>query len=255
MKCSVCGESAKSLASLHRHISTKHKLSQSDYYHQFSPRYDLHTGDLIVYKDRNQYFSTDFNDRESFLDWLADHYKEEKTKEYCITKIRERMTRKTISALPSQVSLKSIMLPSINGFEKIYGNIESFVKGMGLCEVDLKYDYLMEPVFKGGVMEICIDTREQDPLPVRGKIQKLSVGDYVPNKDFYADVYIDRKSLPDLVGTLTSGYDMVVREIERAKEMEFYLVFLVEDLFSSALNYSGKFTKWLNGSHIMHQSM
>ena len=163
------------------------------------------------------------------------------------------MTRKTISALPSQVSLKSIMLPSINGFEKIYGNIESFVKGMGLCEVDLKYDYLMEPVFKGGVMEICIDTREQDPLPVRGKIQKLSVGDYVPNKDFYADVYIDRKSLPDLVGTLTSGYDRVVREIERAKEMEFYLVFLVEDLFSSALNYSGKFTKRVNGAHIMHQ--
>ncbi len=243
----------KSLTALHSHLSKIHNCSQQEFYHSFFPRYDLYTKDLIKYKDYKQYHSSDFNDRESFADWLADNYKEERTKEYCLQKLRERMTRKLITRLPSHVSLKSILLPSIHGFNRMYGGLEKFVQAMSLSNIQLQFDYLTEPKLHSGEMKIFQDTREQMPLSfTNSSIMKLTVGDYTPDGEFYSDVYVDRKSLADLAGTLSAGRERLEKEIQRAKDLGFYLVFVIEDLYSEALNYSTNtsFSKKLNGQHL-----
>lgn len=255
MTCKVCNKECSSLSTLHRHLTKEHSLSQSDYYHSYNPRYDLQSRDLIDYKDYNQYHQSDFNGRESFADWLADNYKDEKTKEYCLCKIKERMTKKTVTTLPSHVELKSLMLPSCHGFERIYGSMENFSKAMKLAGVDLRFDYTSIPELHSGHMKIYIDSREQAPLPfLFSEKMKLSVGDYVPDEHFYSDVYVDRKSLPDLAGTLSAGRDRVEREIQRAADLGFYVIFVVEDLYSNVMNYSSanSFSKKLTGAHLLH---
>lgn len=257
MICHLCQKQFNSLSGLHGHVNKTHKTSQADYYHEFAPRYDLHTGDLISYKDYKHYHESDFNDRESFSDWLADHYKEESTKEYVLAKIKERMTRKMITQLPSHFSLKSLFLPSCHGFERMYGGMDKFVAAMRVAGVELSYQYAQTPILREGPMKIFCDTREQKMLSFgcEAEIMKLSVGDYVPGGEFYSDVYVDRKSLPDLAGTMSAGRERVEREIQRAKDLNFYLVFVIEDLYSNILHYSANtsFCRKLNGAHILHE--
>lgn len=256
MICKICQKETSSLKSLHLHLSKAHSLSQEDYYHSYYPRYDLGSGELIWYKNHSHYHQTDFNTRSSFSKWLSEHYSNPKTEEYCVCKVKERMTKKMVTTLPSHFELKSLFLPSCYGFEKIYGSLEKFQKAMDLNSVHLKFSYTDEPVFNDGLMEICIDTREQAPLYFENsKKLKLSVGDYTPTGDFYSDLYVDRKSLVDLAGTLSSGKDRVEREIKLAKDLGFYIVFVIEDSYESIRNYSSSnsFAKRLNGDHILHE--
>jgi ERCC4-type nuclease len=144
-----------------------------------------------------------------------------------------------ITVLPSHVALKSLLLPSIHGFEKMYGSLEVFEKAMVVADIKRRFNYSEQPILNNGEITVFVDSREQLPLHFKNsKPLKLSVGDYAPNKEFYSDVYVDRKSLNDLAGTLTSGRERVEREIERAKSLGFYLVFVVEDLYSNTLNYT-----------------
>jgi len=257
MICNLCSKEFSSLSGLHTHLSRTHKVSQKEFYYSFFPRYDLQSGDLIDYKDYKQYHEADFNSRESFSDWLAEHYKEDATKEYCFAKLKERMARKNISEIPCHCALKSLMLPSIYGFERMYGSLEAFEAAIKQAGFKLKFDYSLERILEPGPMKIFMDSREQRPLGFQGVTDKmkLSVGDYVPDKPFYSDVYIDRKSLPDLAGTLVSGRERVEREIQRALDLNFYLIFVIEDSYANTLGYSSdtSFSRKLNGQHIMHE--
>lgn len=256
MLCKLCQKDFKSLSGLHTHLSKSHRCSQSEYHHLFFPRYDLNTKELIHYKDHKHYYNADFNSRESFSEWLANNYKETATKEYCIQKVRERMTRKLITTLPSHVCLKSLLLPSIHGFERLYGTMQQFTESMSREKINLPFDYLTTPVLTDGPMKIFQDTREQRPLEfANSTTMKLSVGDYTPDKEFYSDVYVDRKSLADLAGTLTAGRERVEKEIKLAQDLGFYLVFVVEDAYSEALFYSANnsFSRKLTGAHIFHE--
>ncbi len=257
MVCQVCKKECKSLTGLHGHFSKAHKLSVSDYYHSFYPRYDLNDKELIDYKTYKQYFESDFNSRDSFVDWLADHYKDDTTKEYCIQKIKERMTRKCITTLPGQVELKSLMLPSISGFEKIYGNLDQFIQALKLEGVKLKFDYNTVLQYTNtDTLRVFVDTREQRPLNLNcpAEKMKLSCGDYCPNNEFYSDVFIERKDLSDLAGTLAGGLERFEKEIVRAKDLGFYLVVLAECLYSDALHYTANtsFSRKMNGPHLFH---
>lgn len=86
-------------------------------------------------------------------------------------------------------------------------------------------------------MKIIYDTREQKPLPfeVKGPItevrrEKLDVGDYaVEFEDGYRpNICYERKSFPDLYGTLAKGYKRFRREIDRAHESQTRLYVIVE---------------------------
>ena len=91
-------------------------------------------------------------------------------------------------------------------------------------------------------MIIWIDTREQQPLDfsefdiiTEVKLSKLDVGDYsIQMKNgFIPSVRFERKSVPDLFGTLSSGYDKFKEEINRAKEFNLELILLIEDSLSN----------------------
>ena len=92
-------------------------------------------------------------------------------------------------------------------------------------------------------MIILIDTREQRELefnhPYIDSIErvKLDFGDYaVRFKDgFIPPVYIERKSLGDLFGTMTSGYARFKKELQRAQEAKATLKLMIEANFSEVL--------------------
>lgn len=258
MTCQFCKEEFKSLGGLHGHVKKKHGCDQKEYYHMFFPRYDLHTSELINYKTFQQYHETDFNSRESFAQWLSENRDDPKVKEYAIQKLKERMTKKMVTTLPSQVELKSIFLPSISGFEKIYGNLDKFIKEMALRNIRLKFDYSLTPnELRDTPYKIYMDTREQRPLHFDQEVvkMKLSCGDYTCSEPYFANVFIERKSLMDLAGTLGHGRDRFQEEIQRAKDLGFYLIVVVEDSHTNAMHYSpsNAFSKKMTGAHIFHE--
>ncbi len=85
-------------------------------------------------------------------------------------------------------------------------------------------------------IKILIDTREQLPLEFKHKFVssvstgKLNVGDYAAEfiNGYRPPVVFERKSLGDLYGTLSAGYERFKCEIERAKEAGTQIIIIVE---------------------------
>lgn len=93
-------------------------------------------------------------------------------------------------------------------------------------------------------MKIIIDSREQLPLVFKHKSIKdtvkkgLVVGDYgaIFEDGFEPPMYFERKSIADLYGTLSQGYDRFKREFERAKEKNLQLIIIVEKNLTNVLD-------------------
>lgn len=84
-------------------------------------------------------------------------------------------------------------------------------------------------------MKIIIDTREQKPLVFNHKsittveVKGLSVGDYgAMSSEYQHPIVFERKSINDLYGTLSQGYERFKCEIERAKEQNTKIIIIVE---------------------------
>lgn len=70
-------------------------------------------------------------------------------------------------------------------------------------------------------LQIVIDTREQtpwafDPSKVSTKIGTIKTGDYAIEGDSFFG--IERKSLDDFLGTVSTGWERFLREIERMNQ-------------------------------------
>ena len=81
------------------------------------------------------------------------------------------------------------------------------------------------------MLDITIDTREQTPFHfgegiARTRIGTLRTGDYACTGD--RGFAVERKSLDDFLGTISSGWDRFQREIFRAKTAGFALPIVVE---------------------------
>lgn len=108
-------------------------------------------------------------------------------------------------------------------------------------------------------MIILQDTREQRPLdfdhPYIAKIQqqKLLVGDYMVefSDGFIPPFSIERKSMGDLVGSLSKGYKRFKKEILRAKENNIQLVILIEASMTKVLK--GIEESYRSGDEILQQ--
>lgn len=256
MICEICKKEFTSLGGLHKHISSIHKLQQEDYYHSYFPRYDKYDNSLINYKSYEKYFQSDFNSRNSFAAWIKENIKSNEVKEYCLLKLKERLSEK--GKLPSQVELKSLFLPTISGFDQIFGGIDKFLEFINTLGYKPKFDYTAVPIERNlGKCKIYQDTREQRPLLFQCDIEvmKLSVGDYTCAAPYYSDVYIERKSLNDLAGTLGKDNERFRKEIERANELGFYIVVVIEDLYSNTIEFTSRknFGSRINGQHILHE--
>lgn len=253
MICQLCQSEFKSLTALHTHLTKIHKQTQGEYYHFFHPRYDLYDGERLLYKTYKDYFKKDFNLKGNLLKWAAEGCEKEEVKNYCLDLFIDRAREKGLVKFPSQVEFKSLFLPSLIGYAKLFGSVETFAMKTGLRN-DFSY---VVPAARGGEIEIWQDTREQCPLPfdIKPRVVKLSAGDYGTTGEFYSDVFIERKSLMDLAGTLSAGVVRFEKELERAVDLGFYIVVMVECPFVEALEYSpsNSFAKKMTGAHLFHE--
>jgi len=236
--CKICNYGFASERALHSHISKDEKLLICEYYHKYYPRRDLYDGKFIEFKNKEFYFKNDFNSRRNFSSW-ARKSKPEDVLKYSEKKLLERIKDKGLKFAPCHVELRSLMLPSINGWDTLCG----INKYLNFCSENgcvSRFDYF--DVLNGGtkVKKIYADSREKLPwqFGVEMEIKKIQCGDYMIDD---SNLAIERKSLQDIVGTLSvNNYDRFFREVERAKKNGIYLVVLCESSLSSVMNYVPK---------------
>ena len=91
------------------------------------------------------------------------------------------------------------------------------------------------------MLRITIDTREQQPWSFPPEVATtargtLSAGDYCITGD--DQFVIERKSLDDLVGTLSTGWERFLRELDRMEVMGSYpMIVIVEGTWMQILGH------------------
>jgi ERCC4-type nuclease len=242
-----------SVAALHRHIKKEHGFSPKDYYPLFYERRDLFDNELIEFRDIKQYFVTDFNCKGNLLEWIKSGSPE--VLNYTLEILKKRAEEKKTNLIPSHVELKSLFAPNLSDYLNLFGGESNFSSRLSDSGLKMKLG-VEKPELKLGELKISIDTREQSPLPFKNcQVQKLIVGDYMPSDEFFSNLACERKSLYDLAGTLTKGYDRFEREIRRAKDLGIYLVVVTESSFVDAYDFSPKnsFSQRIGGPFLFNK--
>jgi len=250
VSCKVCEKDFENDSSLHRHLRA-HDMRMAEYYQTHFPRHDLHTGEIIKFKNKCQYLSSDFNSRIHLKHWLKNQ--EPKTaKKYCYQILKDRKEKKGLSYSPTQVELRTIMSPPIQYFELVFKDYYKYCsKELGLKN---KYQKISEGAFSK-IKEydfedpyIYVDTREQMPLKFDNgndfvktgiQVKTLPFGDYCFfDNEYTENCYIERKSIKDLIGTLSGGLERFKKEIKRAEEQKGSLIVLVERNINECLAFN-----------------
>lgn len=251
IKCAVCNEEFTNDKSLHAHLK-KHELYQAEYYCKYYPRYSLFYKKQIPYKNKKEYFKTEFLDAQEFLLWEKNE-KQEIVKQKILEMLQARIKEKEYQYAPFLNELISLNLPSINIYKKYFGSYNSACQAIGL-----------EPLFNKNIpkdfndvdlsdIEMIVDTREQDPLEFKNsKIEKLFVGDYLLNKKEYSYTFVDRKAESDFLGTMTSGLSRFEREIEKAVGLDGYLFVVIESNISKIKYNHKKFHRKTSLEYVFH---
>jgi len=239
VKCKICHKSFEEDKNLHSHLKS-HKITVSDYYHTHFPRKDLLSGELIIFKNKEQYFESDFNSKINFKRW-AKNSDPLIVGDYCKSLLLKRKNKKKSIYPFSQVELKSSGIPSINFLETIIGDYYKFCEDNGFEKKFLNVNNLQIENNIPSDLFIYVDTREQKPIDfsMQTQVKKLDFGDYcLSDLDVSGKTFIERKSLKDFIGTLVAGYDRFCREIERAAENESVIVVVVENDLSTCLKFN-----------------
>jgi len=238
--CKICEKEFKDHGGLHRHLKA-HDLRVAEYYQQQHPRHDLYNGDLIKFKNKDQYFSTDFNSRTNLKMWLK-NVPEDEAKAYCIKTLKARKAAKNLVYAPTQVELRTLMFPPIHYYNMIFDDYYKVCEKVGLKNKHQTFTELITgAVYSKDDYKIYVDTREQLPLefdwPTEPKA--LKAGDYaLSDPEVTCNCHIERKSLSDFISTLSvKNFDRFEREIQRAEKENIYLIVLVEDTLNNALSF------------------
>lgn len=203
------------------------------------PRYDLYTGDILPYKSKEFYFNSLYSTRTN----LINHFKTLSHDEIIeITKniLKSRKVLKNLVYAPSTVELKSIIAPSILLLEHYGIDYNKICKEIGLIT---KYEYNKVNIKNVKLInKIIVDTREQTPLdlPKFVHIEKLclKVGDYCSSQDITDKLVIERKSLSDLLGTISKGLERFCKELIRGEEKNTNILIVVESKFAQAISFN-----------------
>lgn len=231
MFCKIC-----QLEVDNKHFFRTHKLSLSEYILKHEPRQDLLTGEPLPYKgDYDRYLDTDFLNRNNLKKWLSGKSLAAQ-QEYCFALLKKRVERKKLKYLPTHIELKSVLCPASVYFDDIFKD-EGGYSGLA-AKLGVEKRFQERVYFNDKALEntILIDSREQKPvkLSIPSKVVGLSFGDYA--LEGKQKVVVERKSLSDFVGTLSSrNLERFERELVRAAEANSYIVVLVEEQLSRSL--------------------
>ena len=206
-KCKRCERSFETEKEFHYHFR-EHGMRITEYYQTEFPRYDLYNGEIIKFKSKEFYFNNDFNNKNHLRWWIMKQKKDDAI-EWCKGALARRRLVKNQKYTPSQVELRSIMVPAGNYLNDLFGNYYDLCEELGyknkyyLPEVKVCEDDLPKDKF------IVIDTRERKPLKFKDYTtisKKVDVGDYVLIDDKYSsNCSIERKSLADFYSTMSQG--------------------------------------------------
>lgn len=252
------------LEDLHIYIR-RFKISREKYYHEYHPRRDPITNDLIPFKDYEQYFSQDFTNKLTLKKWL----KQNPTEGWKWAKgwLMNRKAAKRLIYAPSQVELKTCTCPSIPYYESLGVN-EGGYYGV-TTTIGFTPRYTTEPLIFNSFAAnavVITDTREQDAIKLScaSRVDTLNVGDYALASPHDVGIRIERKSLSDFCGTLTTrpiidpktkkptGQTPLKRfdaELARAQAAGLYVIMMVESSIDDAqrFNYLPQ-TQWVKAS-------
>ena len=239
-KCLIDGQEFETREMLHNYIARRLKVKLEDYYPQYVPRYDLLTHEPIKFKNFDFYFHSLFNSRVNLVQYFKKYPGDIGSLKECLAL---RKTAKNLRFAPSTVEARISVLPAPLLVQRIGQDYNKICKELGM---ETRYDYGVTPTYdRTRPLEVIVDTREQRPLNVgTTTISKIDFGDYV-STSHYNKVFVERKSLPDLCGTLSKGYERLQKELGRAKEMGCYLVVMVEEPLGQLLKV-GKTPSTLN---------
>lgn len=227
-KCKVCGKDFSSERALHCHIKV-HQMTLAEYYVKFFQRKNKLTGDLLPFKNKQDYFSKDFSNRTQLIKWCNEAGEE--AKDYILSMLSKRIESKSLVRGPGHVELKVQSMPDLDAYIK---HFKSYTEACKACGVKPLFGSRIPPEFFENIdmsdMKIFIDTREQQPLSfVNSAEMKLDFGDYTSAGEYYDYTYVDRKSANDLIGTLSLGnLDRFKREVSRARDLGSYLFIVIE---------------------------
>ena len=232
--CKIDNRTFATEIELHSHISRSLKVKLEVYYAKYFPRRDRHTGELIDFKSKDFYFHSLFNTRANMVNYFKSHALDTETFKKCID--LRRKSKQLISA-PSTVESRTCILPTPSLARKMDIDYNKLCLELGLAS---RFDYSQTKLeVDDAPLSVIVDTREQNPIifdnDVSLETSKLDFGDYV-STSHYDKVFIERKSLTDLCGTLSKGYERFNKEVERALSMDSYLVVCVEEKLQNLLS-------------------
>ena len=237
--CKVDGKEFKDEKSLHLALRG-YGLNKEKYYHTYYPKKDLLTGDTINFKTKEQYFNSDFNDKNNMKKWLKEQ-PIEKAQEYTKQLLAKRKEEKKLTYSPCQIELRTIMAPSVISYNKLFNDYYDVCSSIGLENKFIHPKNIIHQ-FKNKLNSrdtIYVDTREQNWLKfnIPFEIKTLPYGDYTCSND-NCSCFIERKSLSDFISTLSVGnLERFKNEITRAKKDNAYLIVIVEEKLSNALSF------------------
>ena len=245
MKCLVCSTEFVAAKNLHSHLKA-HKLSVQNYYAKYYPQKDMYDGKPIKFTNLETYFVTKFNSKSNMIKWMRSHPVKKVvalTRELLKIYKAETKSRYDSNLPPNQIDLRVKKLPSVVFLtEKCNLDFNEFLVSLGYKE---RFLYPRSPLFYdcSKKLLLSVDTREQIPLVFDNKevkvlSQKLDYGDYVAMGENYNGIFIERKSLADLIATISMGYERFNKEVQRAKKMNGYVVVLVESSLNDALSFN-----------------
>lgn len=226
MNCKICNKDFSEAKDRNLHIARAHKIKLEIYCAQYEPRYDLFTNELIEFKNYEQYSHSFFNNRSNLIKYYKNLEKSiinERTSRI----LKERRIVRNLRLAPTTICCKLSVLPSPLLVNSYGGDYNKAALDAGL-EIRFNYNEMLD--FEEKTLDIIQDTREQRPLSLDCKIIRsaLLFGDYTC-KNSYNKIFIERKSMCDLAGTLSGGYERFQREIERSLEISANLIVLVEE--------------------------
>lgn len=230
--CKICGE----VFDKGGHFFKKHKIKECTYYQQYYPRFDLFTKEQIPFKSIEHYFNSDFIGKVNLKRYLESISNIEGLN-YLKHWLSKRKENKGLIYSPSQFELRTLNYPSIKYFHRKYGigSYELMCLQIGLIN---RYSYNQKIDYSSDEPEIIIDTREQKVLQISGnkEIRKLNYGDYSAKNNPF-NIFVERKSLQDFLGSVSSGFDRLCREMQRAKDDNANVIILIESAIEKLLGF------------------